>query len=371
MNTPSDPTQGHRHDTPAHGTHAEHDHVAGAAHEYVHEHRRGFLGRIISVFSPHSHDASDSIDSALEASADGMRALKISLVGLAVTAALQVIVVVISGSVALLADTVHNFSDALTAVPLAVAFWLGRRPPTRQYTYGYGRAEDLAGLFIIAMIALSAAFAAWEAVDRLLRPRDVTNIGWVMAAGVVGFAGNELVAMYRIRVGRRIGSAALVADGLHARTDGFTSLAVVGGAVGVAAGWQLADPVVGLLISVAILVVLKNATRDIYRRLMDSVDGDLTDRARAILAATPGVEAVDDVRIRWVGHELRAETNITSDADLSLAEAHAIAEEAHHQLLHQIPRLAEATVHTNPCNHDGHNHHSGTAHHRPQRAAAR
>jgi len=331
-----------------------HDHGPGGI--------RGFIG---GVFSPHSHDAAESIDTALTASAEGIRALKISLAGLAVTSAFQFVIVLISGSVALLGDTIHNFSDALTAVPLGIAFLLGRRPPTKRYTYGYGRSEDLAGIFVVAMIALSSAVAAWEAIQRLLHPRTVHNVAWVVVAGFVGFVGNELVAVYRIRVGRKIGSAALVADGLHARTDGLTSLAVVIGALGVAAGWQLADPIVGLLITVAILFVLKGAARDIYRRLMDSVEPGLIDDVHRVLASVPGVQDVESVRIRWLGHELRAEAEIISDADLSLADAHAIAEEAHHRLLHDIRRLGQATIHSSPCAHDGRDHHAATAHHFP------
>ena len=343
--------------------HDGHHHEGHDEHEHDHEHPRGLWGAIRAVFVPHSHDAADSVDSALEGSREGMRALKISLVGLAVTAALQVVVVLVSGSVALLADTVHNFADALTAVPLAIAFWLGRRPPNRRYTYGYGRAEDLAGIFIVLMIALSAVVAAYEAIHRLLDPRDVRNVGWVIAAGVIGFLGNELVAVYRIRVGRKIGSAALVADGLHARTDGVTSLGVVVGGLGVAAGWELADPVIGLVITVAILFVLKGAARDIYRRLMDSVDPELVDAVERVLAGVPGIEAVERVSIRWVGHELRAEADVVSDSRLTVAESHRIAEEAHHALLHGIPKLAMATIHTNPCGHDGLDHHLVTGHH--------
>jgi len=347
-------------DTPAH----DHGHGAGG-----HDHGPGGIrGFIAGVFSPHSHDAAESIDSALTASAEGIRALKISLAGLAVTAAFQLVIVLISGSVALLGDTIHNFSDALTAVPLGIAFLLGRRRPTKRYTYGYGRSEDLAGIFVVAMIALSSAVAAWEAIQRLLHPRTVHNIAWVVVAGFVGFVGNELVAVYRIRIGRKIGSAALVADGLHARTDGLTSLAVVIGALGVAAGWQLADPIVGLLITVAILFVLKDAARDIYRRLMDSVEPELVDDVNRVLASVPGVQAVEGVRIRWLGHELLAEAEIISDADLSLADAHAIAEEAHHRLLHDIRRLGQATIHSSPCDHDGRDHHAATAHHFPARA---
>jgi len=336
----------------------EHAHGDGG-----HAHGGGLRGLLAGVFSPHSHDAAESIDTALTSSAEGIRALKISLAALAATAAFQVVIVAVSGSVALLGDTVHNFADALTAVPLGIAFVVGRRRPTTRYTYGYGRAEDLAGIFVVAMIALSSAVAAWEAVQRLVHPRPVHNIAWVVVAGFVGFAGNELVAVYRIRVGRKIGSAALVADGLHARTDGLTSLAVVVGALGVAAGWRLADPVVGLLITVAILFVLKDAARDIYRRLMDSVEPGLVDDVRRVLGTVPGVQAVEAVQIRWLGHELRAEADVTSDADLSLADAHAIAEEAHHRLLHDIRRLGHVTIHTSPCGHDGRDHHAATAHH--------
>lgn len=245
---------------------------------------------MLSVFRPHSHDSADAVDSALEGSAQGIRAVKISLVALGVTAALQLGVVAVSGSVALLADTVHNFSDALTAIPLWIAFALSRRAASRRYTYGYGRAEDLAGLFIVLMIALSAVIAGWEAIRRLFEPAPIEHLGWVAAAGVIGFAGNELVALYRMRVGRRIGSAALVADGLHARTDGLTSLAVVVGAGGVAVGWPAADPIIGLVIAVAIVLVLRTATRDVFRRLMDGVDPTLLDTAERSLLDTPGVK---------------------------------------------------------------------------------
>jgi len=342
------------------------EHHAQSHSDHHHDHESGGIRNFITgVFKPHSHDAAESIDKALTSSAAGIRALKISLAALAATAAFQVVIVLISGSVALLGDTIHNFADALTAVPLGIAFVLGRRRPTKRYTYGYGRSEDLAGIFVVAMIALSSAVAAWTAIQRLMHPRPVHNIAWVVVAGAVGFAGNELVAVYRIRVGRKIGSAALVADGFHARTDGFTSLAVVVGALGVAAGWKLADPIVGLLITVAILFVLKDAARDIYRRLMDSVEPDLVDDVHRVLGSVPGIQAVEAVRIRWIGHELRAEAEVVSDGDLSLADAHAIAEEAHHRLLHDIGRLGQATIHSSPCGHDGRDHHAATAHHFP------
>jgi cation diffusion facilitator family transporter len=299
----------------------------------------------------------------LEASADGVRAVKISLVALLVTGVAQAVVVVLTGSVALLADTIHNFSDALTAVPLWIAFVVGRRAASRRYTYGYGRAEDLAGVFIVGMIALSSIVAGYESVLRLLAPRPVADIGVLIAAGVIGFAGNELVAVYRIRTGRRIGSAALVADGLHARTDGFTSLAVVIGALGVWAGYPLADPIIGLLITVAILLVLKGAAVDIYRRLMDAVDPGMVDLAEASLRSVSGVVAVDELRLRWIGHRVRAETGITVDAGLGIVAAHDIATTAEHTLLHEVPRLVAATVHVSPSDTTGHDHHAVLAHH--------
>ena len=331
-----------------------------------HAHAGGVRGWLASVFGSHSHDSADSVDAALESSAEGIRALKISLVALLVTAVLQAIVVVFTGSVALLADTIHNFSDAMTAVPLWVAFVLGRRPASRRYTYGYGRAEDLAGVFIVFMIALSAVVAGYESVRRLIDPQPVTNVGILIAAGLIGFAGNELVALYRIRVGRKIGSAALVADGLHARTDGFTSLAVVFGALGVLAGFPLADPLVGLGITVAILFVLKSAATDIYRRLMDAVEPEVVDAAEASLRSTPGVLDVEELRLRWTGHRVRAETGIVVDARLSLVEAHVIAVEAHHRLLHDVPKLIEVTVHVSPSEDGNPGHHAALAHHRPQ-----
>ena len=296
----------------------------------------------------HSHDHIDRVDDALRDSAAGIRAVKISLMVLGVTAITQLVIVMVSGSVALLADTMHNFSDALTAVPLWIAFSLSRRGSTRRYTYGFGRAEDLAGLFVVAVIAISAVVAAAEAVRRLVDPMPLSHLGWVAAAGVIGFIGNELVALYRIRVGNRIGSAALRADGMHARADGLTSLAVVLGAVGVAAGFPAADPIVGLLIAAAIVVVMVVAARDVFDRLLDGVDPALFDAAHDALADQPGVESVRRIRMRWVGHRLIADAELDIDATLSLTAAHDIAHRAEHALSHAVPKLGDVTVHAYP-----------------------
>jgi cation diffusion facilitator family transporter len=315
-----------------------------------HHDRWGGLGhRLSHLLTPHSHDATERVDEALAASRDGLRALWVSFAGLLLTAAAQAVVVIVTGSVALLSDTLHNLADALTAIPIAIAFLVGRRAATRSYTYGYGRAEDLAGLVVVGFIAASAFSAGCAAVTRLQDPQQLDHLGAVAAAGVVGFVGNEAVARYRIKVGRRIGSAALVADGLHARTDGFTSLAVVLSAAGVALGWDLSDPIIGLLITVAILYVLRDAAGQVWRRLMDAVDPQLVGVGASALRQTPGVEAVHRLRLRWVGHDLIGEAVIRLDPSLTLAEAHRIATDGEHRMMHALPRLQRVTVHTNPA----------------------
>lgn len=306
---------------------------------------------IKEIFAPHSHDAADSVDDTLESTAAGIRTVKISLLVLGLTALIQIVIVVMSGSVALAADTIHNFADALTAVPLWIAFALGAKPATRRYTYGFGRVEDLAGSFVVAMITMSAIIAGYEAIARLIHPQQIEHVGWVALAGLVGLIGNEWVALYRIRVGHRIGSAALIADGLHARTDGFTSLAVLCSAGGVALGFPLADPIVGLLITAAILAVLRTAARDVFRRLLDGVDPAMVDAAEQALAARPGVQAVRSVRMRWIGHRLHADAELDVDPALDLAQAHRIAHDAEHELTHTVPKLTTALIHAYPAEH--------------------
>ncbi|WP_103347585.1 cation diffusion facilitator family transporter [Amycolatopsis sp. CA-128772] len=316
-----------------------------------------------SRWRPHSHDSADRVDHALETSRRGMRALLWSFAALSVTAVAQLALVLVTGSVALLGDTVHNFADALTAVPLGIAFLLGRRAATRRYTYGLGRAEDLAGVVVVLAVAGSAAVAGYESVRRLLDPQPVAHPWVVAVAGVIGFAGNELVARYRISVGREIGSAALVADGVHARTDGFTSLAVVAGAAGVAFGFPIADPLVGLGITVAILFVLRGAAKEVFRRLLDAVDPASVELAERTARAVDGVLGARDLRMRWIGHHLRAELAVTVAADLTVEAAHALAHEVEHRLLHTIPRLTAVVIHTEPATGADRAHESVAHHH--------
>jgi cation diffusion facilitator family transporter len=302
----------------------------------------------------HTHGA---IEPALLDSERGIRTVKWSLVAMFVTALLQVVVVAFTGSVALLADTIHNFGDALTAIPLWVAFALSRRPPTRRYTYGYGRAEDLAGLAIILMILISAIVAGYESIDRLLNPQEVRNLWAVALAALIGLAGNEGVAYFRIRVGRQIGSAALVADGYHAAVDGLTSLAVLIGAVGVWLGYPLADPIVGLIITVAILKILWDSAKPVFQRLLDGVDPEVLDEIDHTVTHIPEVRGINEVRVRWLGHRMHAELNIAVEPDLSVRQGHDIAINVQKELLRHLDYLSGATIHIDPLDSLGSEHH--------------
>jgi cation diffusion facilitator family transporter len=348
--------------------HDEHDHLHDHPHPHEHEghtHQHGPLGwlREAIPFLHGHHHGEMTIDKALETNDRGMWAVKVSLLALGATALFQVVIVWISGSVGLLADTIHNFSDALTAVPLGLAFLLGRRAATRRYTYGYGRAEDIAGVIIVLMILASAFVAGFESYQKLVHPQPLENAVWVVLAGLIGFLGNEAVAVFRIRVGREIGSAALVADGQHARTDGFTSLAVVFGALGSALGFPIADPIVGMFITLAILFIVKDALIMMWMRLMDAVEPRLVDNIEQAATGVQGAVSVSNIRVRWVGHNLQAELNVVVDEDLPTRESHHIAEEVRHALFHVHPRLTDIVVHVDPCGHSGKNPHDVTAHH--------
>jgi cation diffusion facilitator family transporter len=307
----------------------------------------------------HTHGA---VDPSIATSERGIWAVKWSFVALFVTALLQLGVVLLSGSVALLSDTIHNFGDAATAVPLWIAFALTRLGTSRRFPFGYGRVENLAGVVVVLTILFSAAVAGYQAIERLINPQPVSFLGALAAAAIVGFIGNEAVAIFRIRVGRQIGSAALVADGYHARTDGWTSLAVLVGAIGVWLGYPLADPIVGLLIAAAILGIVWQSGKMVFTRLLDGVDPTVIDEIKHAADQVEGVEEVAEVRARWVGHWLRTEVNVAVDPDLSVAEGHAIAREVNHRLLHELRYLDMAVVHIDPVQEAGEEHHRVDAH---------
>jgi cation diffusion facilitator family transporter len=310
---------------------------------------------------PHDHTGHGHlhgvVDPTIVTAARGLWAIKWSCVALLLTACVQLIVVAFSGSVALLADTLHNFGDAATALPLWVAFALARRRPSERFTYGLGRFEDFAGMTIVLIMAVSALVAGYQAVTRLIHPIPVTHLGAVVVASVLGFVGNEAVALFRIKVGKEIGSAALIADGYHARVDGWTSLAVFGGAVGVWLGYPLADPLVGLLITAAILWLVWQSGKMVLTRALDGVEPGVIHALRHAATHVPGVLALTDVRARWTGHDLQAEVSIAVAPELSVAEGHAIATEVRHQLLHHVRHLSEVSVHVDPLDQAGAEHH--------------
>lgn len=335
--------------------------------ESVHEHGsedshfsrlRHHLGHLLS----HDHDHSPNTQ-LLDTGSIGIRATKVSLIVLGVTALAQAIIVVFSGSVALLSDTLHNVTDALTAIPLWIAFALGRRPATRRYTYGFNRTEDVAGLIIVVAIGASAALVAWESVQRLIEPRLIDHIPWVIAAGIIGALGNELVARYRIKVGESIGSEALITDGRHARTDAMTSLAVVVAGIGAAFGAAWVDPVAGLFVAVGILALLVRSARRMTRRLLDGVEPELVEEVEATIRSVDGVLDVDDLRVRWHGHQIHIAVSVAVDPDVSVKDGHDIAHAVEHELHHRFSSPIVAVIHIAPYAQS--DSHAAIAHHKP------
>ena len=338
----------HPHEDPDHAHGHEQDPDHGGEHD--HTHASGVLGWLKHTFA-HSHDVHEKVDDAMESNERGIWALKISLLGLGATALLQVIVVFFSGSTALLADTIHNFGDAVTAIPLWLAFAFQRRERSRRFTYGYGRTEDIAGVIIVGLIFFSACVAGYESIRKLIDPQPVTHLGWVAAAAIVGFLGNEAVAIFRIRVGEEIGSAALIADGQHSRVDGFTSLAVLVGAIGVWVGVPVLDPLIGLVITVAILFIVKDAARAVFLRVLDGVEPTILAKVERAPLLVEGVQGVHEVRARWLGHRIHADLHVTVDRRLSVAEAHTIMDRVQQELVEQVPAFGDATIHVCPCSH--------------------
>lgn len=345
--------------------HDDHQHEHGD--EHGHSHGMGLGGWMNTVFHFHGHSGKHqnrASDPALN-TAEGIRTVWIALVALGITTILQIAIVFTSGSVALLADTLHNLGDTLNSIPLLIAFYLARRAATRRFTYGFGKAEDVAGIFIVLSIAISAGIGLWQSFQKLLHPVPMTHLEWVAAAAVIGFLGNEAVALLQIRVGRKIGSAAMVADGLHARTDGLTSLAVLVAVIGTYFGYPLVDPIVGLLIGIAILFITRDAMVTVWYRLMDAVDPAIVDQAEKVAAKVPGVVRVEQTRVRWMGHQLQVEMQIVVDEDLSTRASYALVEEVRHALFHEQAHLGLVEILIVPCGHGGEMPERATAHHHP------
>ncbi len=315
--------------------------------EHSHDHGSGLFGWLRRTFA-HSHSAAEKVDATMESNERGIRALKISLVGLGLTALLQLAIVFASGSVALLADTIHNFADAGTSIPLWIAFSLARRGASRRFTYGYGKTEDVAGVLIVLIIFFSACVAAYEAVIKLIHPQPMTHLWWVATAAVIGFLGNEAVAVFRIKVGREIGSAALVADGQHARVDGFTSLSVLFGVAGVLLGFPIVDPIVGIGISIAILFIVKDAATAVWLRLIDGIEPEILVAIEHAPRHVAGVEGVGEVRARWVGHKVYTDVAVKVDPAISVRDADLIAAKVEQALRDHVRLLGHAVVRVSP-----------------------
>lgn len=296
----------------------------------------------------HSHDIHEKVDDVMESHERGFWATKWALISLTATTVIQIIIVYFSGSTALFADTVHNLGDGANSIPLLIAFALQRRGRTRQFTYGFGRTEDLAGVIIVALIAVSAGVAGYESIRKIIDPEPIGYLGWVALAALIGFIGNEAVAILQIRTGRQIGSAALIADGQHARVDGFTSLAVLIGVGGVAIGLPILDPIVGLLITITILWILKDAGLSVFRRLLDGIEPSILANVEHAPTHVEGVRDVREARARWVGHKVRAELDVTVDPGLTVSESEAIAERVIAALADHIPAFGGATVRVRP-----------------------
>jgi len=343
----------------------EHDHDHKHDHDHNHDHdHSGPWGWLARLFHLHGHSHGSLIsDRAFADNETGIRTVWLALAILLFTSVLQLVIFFWSGSVALLADTIHNIGDGLNSLPLLLAFYLARRAANRRYTYGYARAEDVAGIFIVLSILVSAGIVFWESFQKLIDLEPMRDLGWVAAAAVIGFLGNEAVASLQIRVGQKIGSAALVADGQHARTDGLTSLAVLLAAGGTWLGFPILDPIIGLIIGLAILFIARDATMTIWYRLMDAIEPDILSKAEAAITAQPEIKALERLRMRWVGHRLHAEIYIAVDPNLTVAEGHDVGEQLRHALFHEIGNLAEVMVHVDPWSEDRDAYHQATLHH--------
>lgn len=329
-------------------------------HEHTHDHSHSLLELVAEALHvpgfSHSHEPANLAGD----NEEGIRVVKLALLLLGITTLLQIVIYVASGSVALLGDTVHNLGDALNSIPLLIAFNLARRRANKRYTYGYGRAEDVAGLLIVISIAFSAGYILWESVQKFINPQPIVYPGWIAIAAIIGFLGNEAVALLQIRTGRKIGSEAMVADGLHARTDGFTSLAVLVAAVGVWFGYPLVDPIVGIFIGIVIVFITWKSALAIWYRLMDAVDPNLVEKCEHVIREHAEIKAIEQLRMRWIGHGLYADTTLAVDAELSAAQIQNLTQHIRHHLYHVLPNLADVTIAAIPW---GMNSHSLEAHH--------
>lgn len=271
-----------------------------------------------------------------------VRALAVSGVGLAVTGLVELAIALLSGSVALLGDALHNLSDVSTSVAVFIGFRVSRRAPSERYPYGYERAEDLAGVAIAVVIWASAALAAAESVAKLVHHGHTHYVGWGIAAAAAGIAGNQLVARYKLVVGRRINSATLIADARHSWLDALSSAGAAIGLIGVLAGLPWADGVAGLVVTGFICHVGWEVSVDVAHRLMDGIDPDVLAAAEAAAADVPGVRHAH-ARARWTGRTLRVEVEGWVDAATTVEEADRIGRAVADRVGGRLPEMRSFT----------------------------
>jgi cation diffusion facilitator family transporter len=332
------------------------------------QHSHDITDTVASVFhlGGHKHEHGNLVqDKALKDNELGIRTIYFAMALLGLTTIFQILIFLISGSVALLGDTVHNFGDAINSIPLLFAFWLANRVANRRYTYGYGRAEDLAGVLIVLSIGFSAFYILVESVSRFFNPVPLSNLEWVAATAIIGFAGNELAAIIQIRAGKNIGSDALIANGLHARTDGITSLAVLIAAIGAFLGYPIVDSIIGIIMGIVILFITRDAAKSIWHKLMDAVDPIIVRKAESLIKEHSEVKGIQRLQMRWIGHRLQLEAVIAIESDLIVTQCSLISEHISHHLYHDIPHLAETTVAVIPWSPDGKTFYCETSHHKP------
>ncbi|MBV9793319.1 MAG: cation transporter [Actinobacteria bacterium] len=255
------------------------------------------------------------------------RAVGISAAGLAVTGLAELLIAILTGSVGLLGDAIHNLSDVSTSAVVFLGFRLSRRGPTERYSYGLERAEDLAGIGIALVIWVSAAFAGVESVRKLLGHGSTAHVGIGIAGAVLGIVGNQVVARYKLVVGRRIRSATLVADARHSWLDALSSAGALAGLIAVAAGQHWGDPVAGLAVTLFIGHVGWEVTTDVVGRLADGVEPEVITAAEAAAGDLPGVVHAH-ARARWTGRVLRVEVEAWVDPGLTAREADALGHQA-------------------------------------------
>jgi cation diffusion facilitator family transporter len=266
------------------------------------------------------------------------RAVAVSAAGLTATGVIELLVALVTGSVALLSDALHNLSDVSTSIAVFIGFRASRKSPTARYPYGYERAEDLAGIGIALVIWASAVLAGYESIHKLLHHGRTSDAGLGIAAAAIGIIGNQVVARYKLRVGRRINSATLVADARHSWLDALSSAGALVGLVAVLAGLPWADAVAGVVVTGFICHVGWEVTSELVHRLLDGVDPEVVTTAERVALESPGVRHAH-ARARWTGRTLRVEVEGWVDATTSVAGADRIGQDVATRLSAELPEL--------------------------------